>query len=272
MLAAAGGGRVFAVAGPKSEAGALGLWNMIVTPERIGAGPGGVLFRTMPAGHVMPARPVRLAARVWRVRDLLTRSPRKRSTTTRGNKMNRNRNLLTTTGIAAMLAMPLAVQAGDDKAADRNGATTIERADTMDSGTGGGSEAATGTRAELERAWDGFAKFTAEQRDAAVQAGDDLLKAVDERIDGWREAAREDGVSSDEEQDRVAEMRAVRADIADRLDAAKVEQSDGWTAGAWSDFKESMGTAVDEFQALFEDTAYQDGNAPDEDATFSGRD
>ncbi|ANK81207.1 MAG: hypothetical protein TEF_10675 [Rhizobiales bacterium NRL2] len=172
--------------------------------------------------------------------------------------MNRNRNLLTTTCIAAMLAMPLAVQAGDDKAADQ---ATAEQSDMTKTEDG-----LADARSDVLSAWKEFEAYTGEKLEPAVSAGEDLLRAMDRRIDLWSE--------SDEpmKEQRVAEMRSIRADIADRLDEAKVEHNDGWSANAWSDFKESMGAAVDEFQALFDDTAYEDGDAPYEDATATGGD
>ncbi|PJK29629.1 hypothetical protein CVT23_11290 [Minwuia thermotolerans] len=180
--------------------------------------------------------------------------------------MNRNRNLLTTTCIAAMLAMPMAVQAGDSKT-DMNAGNQHE---VSDAGSAAG-EAPTGERSELQKAWDEFARFTAEQKDAAVQAGDDMLNAMDERIAGWREAAREDGVSPEEEEDRVAEMRSVRRDISSQLDEARVTHDEDWSAEVWRDFKQAVGEAVDTFESQFDDdTAYESGEKPYQEGAAGG--
>ncbi|WP_241147910.1 GNAT family N-acetyltransferase [Minwuia thermotolerans] len=47
MLVAEEGGRLVAMAGLEPDADVLGLWNMFVTPECIGTGLGGVLFRAI---------------------------------------------------------------------------------------------------------------------------------------------------------------------------------------------------------------------------------
>ncbi|ANK81208.1 MAG: hypothetical protein TEF_10685 [Rhizobiales bacterium NRL2] len=47
MLVVEDGGRLVAMAGLEPDTDALGLWNMFVTPERIGTGLGGVLFRAI---------------------------------------------------------------------------------------------------------------------------------------------------------------------------------------------------------------------------------
>lgn len=179
--------------------------------------------------------------------------------------MNRNRNLLITTSIAAMLALPMAAQAGDDKAADMAADTAASTSQTDRSETG---DMFAEARDDVATAWEDFKAYTGEKLQPAVDAGDDLLKAMDRRIDSLGES--DAGMEQPENDDKVAEMRTIRDDIAGQLEAAETEHREGWSEQAWNDFKASLGAAVDEFQDLFDETAYDDGEPPYQDKTAAG--
>ena len=106
---------------------------------------------------------------------------------------------------------------------------------------------------DVENAWDDFTAYTAEQKDAAVKAGDDLLKAMDRRIDLWTESDEAENSEAEKKEEKIAEMRAIRDDIANRLETAEGGSADDWDEDAWTRFKDTVGDAVDSFQSYFEE-------------------
>lgn len=145
---------------------------------------------------------------------------------------------------AALLAAPAAAIAGTGQSADDGaGAATMQgqKGEPADSGT-------TVSKDRLERAWDDFASFTAEQKDAAVKAGKDVLDAMDERIDKWRNSDEAKNITVKKREEILADMREMRDRLAERLDKAKDS-----TRETWDDFRSAVGDAVDAFQKRYED-------------------
>lgn len=131
------------------------------------------------------------------------------------------RSTLTAIAVAGMIVLPGAALAGDN-----DNMTFSEK---------------------VEKNWSEFKEFTIEQKDAAVENGRELIATIDARIDeltaNASEATEDARVAM---QDEIAELKEVRARIAESLDDAGEA-----TASGWESFKSAVGDAYEEVRETF---------------------
>ena len=99
-------------------------------------------------------------------------------------------------------------------------------------------------RQEISEAWEAIADYSADQKDAAVERGEELMDNLDERIDQLAEEASEaKGEAKAAAEERLEDLKHLRADAADRLEKLRESGTE-----RWDDFKAAFGDAVAAFR------------------------
>ncbi|MEC9346582.1 MAG: hypothetical protein VYB54_10155 [Pseudomonadota bacterium] len=111
-------------------------------------------------------------------------------------------------------------------------------------GTGQASDSRSDMRREVAEAWDTIAEYSAEQKDKAVEKGEEIVGNLDRAIADLGEEAREaKGDAKVALERRTEELKELRAESATRLDGLRES-----TADRWDTAKAAFGDAVDAFR------------------------
>lgn len=107
-------------------------------------------------------------------------------------------------------------------------------------------------REETAEAGRALRDYTVEQKDRAIEAGEDLLESIDARLARLAEqAGNARGEAARLLEERRADLVALRAGAAERLDRLRAATRDGWEdarAAFWStyeDLSEAVADALD---------------------------
>lgn len=110
-------------------------------------------------------------------------------------------------------------------------------------------EAADDLGTELRQTWEALKDYTIEQKNELVADNEDLLNALDARIDQARAAAAEaSGDAKERWNDTVADLSVYREEAAERFEALQDS-----SAEAWEDGKRSLSETLDSLQRRLED-------------------
>ncbi len=114
----------------------------------------------------------------------------------------------------------------------------------MVAGAGHASDRTADVREEVAEAWDAIADYSADQKDQAVEKGEQIVANLDRAIEDLGEEARDATGEARESLDRrMIELRELRATSADRLDGLRDSTAEHWDAT-----KAAFGDAVDAFR------------------------
>ena len=102
---------------------------------------------------------------------------------------------------------------------------------------------------ELRQTWEALKDYTIEQKNELLADNEDLLAALDARIDDARAAAAEaSGDAKARWNETVASLSGYREEAAERFEA--LQES---SAEAWEDAKQSLAETLDSLQQRLED-------------------
>lgn len=111
-------------------------------------------------------------------------------------------------------------------------------------GTGQASESRSDMRKEVAEAWDAISDYSADQKDKAVEKGEQIVDNLDRAIaDLGEQASEAKGEAKVALEKRMAELKDLREESATRLEGLRESTADRWDAA-----KAAFGDAVDAFR------------------------
>lgn len=112
-------------------------------------------------------------------------------------------------------------------------------------GAGQASDTRDDVRREVTEAWGAISGYSADQKDLAVEKGQEIVDNLDRAIDDLGDQARDaTGEARESLERRMAELRDLRAESAGRLEGLRDSTADRWDAA-----RAAFGDAVDAFRA-----------------------